>query len=313
MFVKTSITLSILIPCYNWDICQLVYKIHDLCTNNLKLYKYEIICIEDESKKTFNNTNISTLSNTQYIILNENIGRSRIRNLMANKSKHKWLLFIDCDSKITDDFFINKYITYAIQHEEQQKMKINLDKSLYYGSTLYLEKKPDKNKILHWKYGKEIESKLKHINFSSHHFLIQKNMFNQHNTQFDESIKLYGYEDVFFVIKHRIKAIYINNPVYHIGIKNSSEFIHDTESALRNLILNKALENNLKNKIKIIKISKIVSKLFMNNTLIYLYLFFKKRIKINLLSESPSLFLFQFYKLGFFLHTKKHINSRKKS
>tara|TARA_Y100000994_G_scaffold232113_1_gene219102 strand:- start:9312 stop:10244 length:933 start_codon:yes stop_codon:yes gene_type:complete len=303
MFVNTSITLSILIPCYNWDVYQLVDSLHSLCANNPRLKQFEIICAEDGSTFTFNNKKITTFSNTKYRILKNNIGRSRIRNLMAREAKYIWLLFIDCDSKITSKSFINKYISCAINHKKNNNKTVN--KHLYYGSTIYPNRAPDDKQTLHWKYGKEIESKLKHINFSSHHFLIQKILFKNYNIKFDESIKSYGYEDVFFIINNQIKAIYIKNPAFHTGLKNSSKFIKDTESALQNLILNQKSIYQLDNKIKIIRISKLISSLFMTNIVTYFFLIFKKKITRNLISKSPSLFLFQFYKLGFFLLEKK--------
>ena len=41
--------LSILIPCYNWDIYHLVKELHELCVTEKKLNNFEIICIEDGS------------------------------------------------------------------------------------------------------------------------------------------------------------------------------------------------------------------------------------------------------------------------
>ena len=104
MYVKNNINLSILIPCYNWDVQSLINHLHSLCVNSQKLNKFEIICIEDASKECFSNDQISELSNVKYKKLTQNIGRAKIRNLMAQKAQYEWLLFIDADSKIYNSF-----------------------------------------------------------------------------------------------------------------------------------------------------------------------------------------------------------------
>ena len=134
MSVNNKISLSILIACYNWDVYTLIKDLHNLCLESSKLLNFEIICIDVASKKCFSNIKISKLLNVKYEHLTKNIGRSKIRNLMAKKAKHDWLLFIDADSKIHNNQFISNYIK-AIQYDLQPK-------KLYYGSTLYCEQKP---------------------------------------------------------------------------------------------------------------------------------------------------------------------------
>ena len=159
--------IDILIPCYNWNVYEFIHKIHALCQHEDGLNQFEIICIEDASPMLFANQQINGLQYVKYEKLNKNIGRSRIRNLMAKKAQYEWLLFIDADSKLSDNFFIKKYIQ-AIQQND------TCENIIFYGGTLYLKKQPEKDKILHWKYGTKIESKRKKECFSSHHFLIQK-------------------------------------------------------------------------------------------------------------------------------------------
>ena len=87
--------ISILIPCYNYDITELTQKLHKQL--NIVKKKFEIICVEDGSTDTFLNTNIKKLTHVKYIKLHKNIGRSKIRNFLAMEAKFNWLLFIDCD------------------------------------------------------------------------------------------------------------------------------------------------------------------------------------------------------------------------
>jgi cellulose synthase/poly-beta-1,6-N-acetylglucosamine synthase-like glycosyltransferase len=44
--------------------------------------------------------------------LDRNIGRARIRNRLADMAKYSTLLFMDCDSQVSDDQYINRYIPF---------------------------------------------------------------------------------------------------------------------------------------------------------------------------------------------------------
>jgi len=297
-----DVKISILIPCYNWDISNLINDLHILCIQESRLNNFEIICIEDGSSNCFSNNSIKELPNVQYDVLRKNIGRSAIRNLLANKARFEWLLFIDCDSKIATNDFILNYIKSIIESTEKE----SANSYIYYGETRY-EKKETKNK-LHQKYGIKIESKRKKDNFSSHHFLIQKAGFTQN--QFNENIKSYGYEDVLFQIKHTYRFQYIKNPLYHIGLKTNEHFIKDCESGLKNL-LQYSENKKVIQKIKILRWCSTFEFAHLKIPIMFLFNIFKSSILRNLLSKNPSLFLFQFYKIGFFLQLK-HTSAKKR-
>jgi len=188
----------------------------------------------------------------------------------------------------------------------KEKTEENKPNRIYYGHTLY-EKNIDNDKMLHYKYGKKIESVQKKINFSSHHFLIKKDVFN--DIKFDTKLKNYGYEDVLFQIQSNYKFEYINNPLYHIGLKKTKYFLLDCEQGLYNLC---QYTNNpqVTKKIKILK-------WFQNLTIAHsfialLFKHSKKYIITNLKSKKPSLLLFQFYKLGFLIHLKYDFLKKRK-
>ena len=76
--------LSVLIPCYNFSVINLV---KDICkqANSINI-KYEIICIEDGSNQKFSNQNLNEIQNVTYIENKKNIGRSKMRNLVSKKA-----------------------------------------------------------------------------------------------------------------------------------------------------------------------------------------------------------------------------------
>ena len=282
--------LSILIPCFNWNVYQLIVELTKQCQKEYSANCYELICIEDGSTHLFDNNKISHINNVQYQVLNKNIGRASIRNLLARKAKFKWLLFIDCDSKIIKQDFIKKYKT---QSETKQNNHI------YYGQTIY-EKNNQTATILHAKYGSKIESKSKKTNFSSHHFLIKKEVFKQ--AGFDEQIQLYGYEDILFQIKSNFQFKYIDNPLYHIGLKKADDFLKDCELGLKNL-LDYTEQKDVVQKIKILKWWKLLS--FTHYIILKIFIYFQAGMLKNLKSTKPTLALFQFYKLGLLIKLQR--------
>lgn len=284
--------ISVLIPCYNFDVINLVKKLHKQLT--IRSEKFEIICAEDGSIDVFLNSKIKKLSHTKYIRKKKNIGRSKIRNFLAKEAKFKWLLFIDCDSLIENEKFIENYIKYT-----------SYEKQITYGGTVYQKKNLKKDKMLHWKYGIKVESKKKRNIFSSHHFLINKKAFNK--VKFNEEIRHYGHEDTIFWLElenENYKFKFIKNPLTHIGLETNKVFIKKTTEALKNLhFLSKKYKLN---NISIIKCQKQISKLLLNDLVLILFNFTKKKILNNLLSKNPSILLFQFYKLGCYLEIIKN-------
>lgn len=307
MSTKNNINISILIPCYNWDILELASSLQQLCAQEKGLNKFEILCFEDGSVNFFQNHKIKNIQNVKYKILKKNIGRSKIRNLMASKSLYNWLLFIDADHKVTNKQFVSSYIDQIKKHTQQDSN----NKKIYYGSTIYPKGENKKTKKLHWHYGQKIESRRKQEVFSSHHFLIPKAYF-QNGIKFNTKIKSYGYEDVFFVLENNLTAVYIKNPLLHIGIKTNEQFIRQTQSALKNLNACYHLVKKPEKTIKILYAHKLISKFKLTRIITMVFQLLKQPIIKNLNSNYPLIWLFQFYKLAYFISIKNKNSLLKK-
>jgi len=287
--------LSVLIPIYNFDIRQFVNELHlQAVAENIE---FEIILADDASEIYFRKINKETenLQYVKYIQLKENIGRSKIRNFLAEQAKYDNLLFVDCDMEISDNMFIKRYIENLKQY------------SVICGGINYSEIKPKNPELLlRWYYGQNretIESKIRnthaYTSFMSSNFLIQKKIFS--NIKFNEKIITYGHEDTLFGIelkRKKIPVFHINNNLIHKGLEDSETFIKKTENGIDNLIiiLKEYKYPELINQIKLIKITK---KLYLfRNLIIYIFDFFKPLILRNLKSKNPKLFIFDFYKLS---------------
>ncbi len=222
--------LSVLIPSYNWDTYSLVE------TLSIALQKenclYEILVIDDASPsaETNGNQKINTLPNCTFISLSKNIGRSSIRNLLAEKAIYDWLLFLDSDVMPRYSNFISKYIS-AMPDEN----------TVVLGGICYQD--IPLKKTIRWQLGKNNEEKSVKIRnekpynyFFTGNFLIRKTIFA--TIRFANHLSKYGYEDLLFakqLQQHSISVLHIRNEVYHLGIDTDKVYIAKTKEALENL------------------------------------------------------------------------------
>lgn len=289
--------LSILIPIYNYDVTELVGYLQSSFSNSPYTFEYEILCYDDASnnKELHSiNSKLNELDNVTYKVLDKNLGRSKIRNLLAKESKGDWLLFLDCDSLPCHKDFIFKYL--------QQTN----DADVVCGGTKYQTKTQiNKEYMLHWKNGKKREESKKH--FTTNNFFIRKEIFNF--IHFDETLKGYGHEDTVFgeQLKQRnYKILYINNPVYHMGLKTTDHFIADTlnaEKNLRKLYDNPLYTNTIRN-LSIIQTYEKLKKFYLLQVFSICANIFSPLILKQLHSKNPNLYLLDIYKLKSFISSQ---------
>jgi len=284
--------LSILIPVYNYDVTALVDELHQqgLAGNS----PFEILCFDDGSEARYKATNkaINHCESVTYNELTQNVGRSKIRNLLAEAAQFKYLLFMDCDSKVVGPDYLKNYV---------ERLKTD---TLLYGGRCYQEEAPkDANLMLHWKYGREREAKSAvqrtlnpYHSFMTNNFLIPKKLFDA--IKFDESLLQYGHEDTLFgleLLKRSIPIVHFDNPLEHTGLEQSIVFLNKTKQALENLSAlyskNKGIETRL------LSYYHQLQRVGLYHLLSPLNLMAGHLIHNNLISSNPSLFLFDLFKL----------------
>jgi len=289
--------LSVLVPVYNYDVNLLVRELRRQCDN--AGIEYEIFLCDDashESARRINET-VSTSGNVRFKQLEKNVGRARIRNMMAAEARYENLLFMDCDSEVVKEDYIKTYLAYCGSNK------------VVCGGRVYSIIPPfDKAKLLRWKTGKkkeEIDAAVRNQNpyrsFMTNNFLIPKKIML--DNPFDENISGYGHEDTLFgfqLKRKKIKIIHIDNPLLHAGLENAEEFITKTDNATANLWRiwkdKKLSEKELK-EIPLMKTYLSLKKKSGRRITRSLIRSFQKRIRRNLLSENPSVFLFDVYKI----------------
>ena len=289
--------LSILIPTYNYNTLAFVKSLNKQALANTIIY--EILVFDDGSPTIIeDNKLINTFDNCTYTILDQNIGRSAIRNLLAKKSKYDTLLFLDADLEIIHPNFIKNYIN-----------ALTLKTGIIYGGICYQKNKPNKDNRLRWLYGKKREAlslnkrhQKPYLRFLTLNFIIKKDVFN--TLKFNEDIPNLRHEDTLFAIEAKDEGININhidNTVMHLGIEPNIEFLKKSIESVDNLHL--FIEQGLLHTNDVL-LSKKASEFKLNGLsflVIWFYILFKNSIKNNLLSKHPSLFLFDLYRLGYYL------------
>ena len=293
--------LSILIPIYNHNAFNLVKELNEQCVNCG--IEYEIICQDDASNSPLNvfNEEINKLPNCSFISLKQNVAHRQNRNLLAEKAKYKWLLFIDGDSKIIQQNYIQNYIDNTKGFE------------VIYGGRIHPEICPSNQQSLRWKYGKFIEDKTaterlkqpyKCLLFNN--TLILKSEFNK--VKFDSTITLYGHDDTQFsyeLSKIKSKVNHIDNPILHDDIDENEKYLSKTEESLKSILILYSMNKVSSNFVSILKLYA-----FLNKTkLIYLvrlgFILFKNIFRKQILSNNPSLSIFNVYRIGYLCSLKE--------
>jgi GT2 family glycosyltransferase len=292
--------LSILIPVYNFDVRSLVVRLQH--QGDKSLIPYEIICLDDNSALEYKqlNSEIAELKNVSYSNLHNNIGRSAIRNRLAEMAKYDFLLFLDCDSMPETDVFVFNYAA-------------NLkDDTVLYGGRSYSPEKPfDKTLYFHWYYGSQREVKSAeerrlepYRSFMTNNFVIPKKLML--DIGFDESLKQYGHEDTVFGIELKrrgVQILHLDNPLRHIGLEKASFFLKKSEQAIENLLL-LMHKHDLKNDVKLLRYFVKTHKWGLHPFIYLWFYLFRSFLKARILGAKPNLRTFDFYKLGYMVSNK---------
>lgn len=287
--------ISILIPTYNYNVYKLVQELHKQ-VGKIK-QDFEIRVYDDcSTNPVLENEKIKHLSHSSYILLEKNIGRSAIRNLLAKDAKYPNLLFLDADTQVIREDFIQSYID-EIQKEYQ----------IIYGGIRYQKAAPPKEEKLRWIYGIKREAlgveerrKQPHLRFLTLNFLIHKTVFSE--LKFNEDIPNLRHEDTLFALdakKKNIDVRHIDNPVVHLGLESSEVFLRKSRESVDSLKLfidqGLILSEETALSAKALQLQKNNTAYIVRN----IYKMFKGAMERNLLSDQPSLFIFDIYRLGY--------------
>ena len=290
---QRMMNLSILIPSYNWDCTELVNDLLAQLPEDAEIIVGNDKSTSEVATKAFQR--IAALKQCRVYEPAENIGRSRIRNRLFELSSGKWILFIDCDTKVDSADYIKNYMDATIQHPAD----------VYYGGMKNTPECPEGCE-LRWTYETAAARRLTMEYRQAHpfdslttqNFMIRREAFAQ--TGFDESIRQYGYEDtlLFANLERLGKSVFhLENRLIHLDIDINRQFLAKTREALRTL---HSLPEDIRPKTRMTEMHRRLRKYRLHRAFALLHIFLLPVTRRILCSRFVSLKLYQFYKLGYY-------------
>lgn len=299
--------LSILMPSYDnvcteltKKICQQASAIHDI--------EFEILVADDggkDEKVKAENSKINNLPGCNYIVREHNVGRAAIRNVLANKAKGDWLLFLDSDISVLNDNFVKAYTD-----------SIGMADVVCGGVEMSTIAPPKGN--LRYKYEQheshnhtaEKRNSRPYQAFRTTNFMISKEV--KEKVRFDERFRGYGYEDVMYgknLKEQGFTIAHIDNPVTYTKFEDNATYLKKIREAMTTLSL---FSNELQGYSPLLKVANKLNKIHITWFALLLHWLFKGIETASLTSTRPSLTLLKAYKLGAYLsiHHKKHSNKK---
>ncbi len=301
------ITLSVLIPTRNYVCTKLVQALHrqaeELLANRPELLSdYEIIVGDDASSHTDTlvaNRQVNVWPHCRCWETPCNQGRAAIRNRLGEMAVMEFLLFIDADAEVNSDDFLLRYVRMA------------RTAPVVCGSLRNVPVLPSPDVSLRFCYESAADRKRTvakrarspYHSLSTFNFLIERRLFL--NVRFNEQCTRYGYEDTYFCMdlkRRAIPVLHIENRLTHLGLDCNSEFLHKSETALQTL---HSLDEEMWQFAAVSRTAMRLEKWHLAGLMRFFHRVFSGMERHNLLSTHPSLLVFNLYKLGYFLALAK--------
>lgn len=292
--------ISICIPIYNHYTYPMVRRLARQIAN-ADADSYEIVCIDDHSSGYYISQNKGIAELATYVLLENNVGRARIRNLFLQYAKGEYLLFLDCDSQVPENF-VKEYAKTLARKP-----------AVVVGGRVYDDTFNDREHRLRYLYGTKVESrpllerlKNPYRSFMTNNFMVRRDVLDK--IRFDESLTKYGHEDTLFgyrLEQNHIPILHIDNPVINGQVEENAEFLHKSVEAVENLakLYDDMWEDQrFCHSVRLLNTYNRVRRMNLQGVVYWLYKVFKTPMESHFVSgNSISLKQFNFYKLGMFI------------
>lgn len=339
--------LSILIPLYNQvgvALAMALSKQVEQCAKEEKKKNegkgnandtislgFEIIFADDGSADATarqRNAIIAQLPYCQYIEHPKNVGRSAIRNFLAHTAHYSHLIFLDGDVAIKRGNFVQTYLAHRNDADviigtlHFSRMQVACDTAediIGHTKRAKEETKKTTEPVLYddnLKYRYEQQFLAKHpvkkrmqqpyVSFRTTNFMVRRDLLLAY--PFDETFHEYGYEDTLFgkqLKEHGATLIHLDNAATIADYEDNATFVAKTEESLRTLA---AHAHQLQGYSTLLHTANKLKCLHLQPLIAFVFKLFKGLLHKNLCSNSPSVFLFNVYKLGYYINLTRSIN-----
>lgn len=339
--------LSILIPLYNQvgvALAMALSKQVEQCAKEEKKKNegkgnandtislgFEIIFADDGSADATarqRNAIIAQLPYCQYIERPKNVGRSAIRNFLAHTAHYSHLIFLDGDVAIKRGNFVQTYLAHRNDADviigtlHFSRMQVACDTAediIGHTKRAKEETKKTTEPVLYddnLKYRYEQQFLAQHpvkkrmqqpyASFRTTNFMVRRDLLLAY--PFDETFHEYGYEDTLFgkqLKEHGATLIHLDNAATIADYEDNATFVAKTEESLRTLA---AHAHQLQGYSTLLHTANKLKCLHLQPLIAFVFELFKGLLHKNLCSNSPSVFLFNVYKLGYYINLTRSID-----
>lgn len=304
--------ISVCIPVYNYDAVPLV---RSLCEQSASVGSgVEVVCIDDCSAPEWRERNAELASMANYICLEENVGRARIRNLFLRHTEGEYLLFLDVDSEVRDGF-LARYEAALLDGRP----------AVVVGGRVYDRRGNDTAHRLRYLYGTRVESKSfewrqrhPYSSFMSNNFAIRRDVLEQH--PFDERIVRYGHEDTLFgymLERAGVEVVHIDNPVVNGEVETNRNYLDKTVEAVENLATIDTMmadDRTFGEHVRLVAAYRRLRQYGLVRPVEWLYKLLRRPLESHFLTGNAiTVPQFNFYKLGVFIKSKNALHSNQKT
>lgn len=285
---------SILISVFNYDCRELVKELIHSCS--LAGVDYEILIGNDCSTDTATIAALKEIDDMPGCrVLSEphNIGKAYMLYHLADAAVYPYLIIIDCDARVLNDDFIERYKQAAVGHD------------VVSGHVVVLKEALRKDNSLRYRYEfaavkeRQLDYRRQHPykNLCTINLLIKRSVFLA--TPFPKDCYQYGYEDTILGIdleQMGVDILHIDNPLIHNNIDSNKSFIQKTHKALHVLVGLAPFYQ------KRIRLSATALKLRRWRMLWLVQLWHRMfgALERRILLSHPTVLLFNIYKLGYY-------------
>lgn len=289
--------ISVCIPIHNYSVLPLAQSIaRQAIASKLQI---ELVCIDDGSDAEFVERNRPVENIGRYIVLDHNVGRAAVRNLLMLNASGDYLLFLDDDCIVPEGFIAR----YAETLHDQPDVVV--------GGRVYDARFNDRRHRLRYTYGLRVECRTaaeRSVNpyksFMTNNFMIKRSLM--HHVRFDERLTGYGHEDTLF--GYRLQQVgasikHIDNPVTNSDVEDNALFLSKSEEAVRSLATIRTMMKDDKQFCQSVRLLQAYETTKPFHWLLkILFLCSHNPLKRSFISgQCVSMTLFNFYKLGILL------------
>lgn len=292
---KKKQELSVLIPTYN-HVCVTLVRglVPQLQSSTIR---FEVIVADDGSTDTNTiqeNEMINSLPDCRYVVRNENVGRSAIRNFLVREARYDYVLFIDSDMTILSDRFIHRYLDSSCDTVIDGGVAIHGDETMHKGNLRYLYEKAEE---AHHTAPERQKAPYQHLHTAN--LLVRRDLMLQ--CPFDERFRHYGYEDVLLgkvFRQQHINIEHIDNPLGFCTFEKNADFVAKTEEGLRTLC---QFREDLRGNSRLLTFVGNIHFPIILTMIRLWHRLFGTLERRQLCGRHPSLTIFKIYRLGYFI------------